>query len=70
MKFGALKMTKCLILGGEGMLGHMLVKYMKSLKDFEVFFTSRDKLNFDSVYSKIPFIINTSDIKSLCFPIS
>lgn len=43
-------MTKCLILGGEGMLGHMLVKYMKSLKDFEVFFTSRNKLNFDSLY--------------------
>jgi len=43
-------MIKCLVLGGDGMLGHMLVKYLKSLKDFEVYFTSRDKLNSDSIY--------------------
>lgn len=33
------KMTnkeKCLVLGGEGMLGHMVVRYIKSLPDFEV----------------------------------
>lgn len=34
---------KCLVLGGEGMLGHMLVNYLKSKSEFEVFFTSRNK---------------------------
>jgi len=43
-------MIKCLVLGGEGMLGHMLVKYLKSLPDFEVYFTSRGKQDMNAIY--------------------
>jgi len=34
---------KCLVLGGEGMLGHMVVKYINSLPNFETYFTTRNK---------------------------
>ena len=34
---------KCLVLGGEGMLGHMVVKYINSLPHFKVDFTTRNK---------------------------
>ncbi len=37
------KITKCLVLGGEGMLGHMIVKYIKALPEFEVSFTTRNE---------------------------
>ena len=33
---------KCLVLGGEGMLGHMLVSYLKTVPEFDVYFTSRN----------------------------
>ena len=36
-------MKKCLVLGGEGMLGHMIVKYIKTLPEFEVSFTTRNE---------------------------
>ena len=36
-------MIKALVLGGEGMLGHMLVKYLKTLKEFEVKFEELNK---------------------------
>lgn len=38
-------MKKCLVLGGEGLMGHMLVSYVNSLLDFEVYFTTRNKDN-------------------------
>ena len=34
---------KCLVLGGEGMLGHMVVEYINSLPNFEAYFTTRNK---------------------------
>jgi dTDP-4-dehydrorhamnose reductase len=36
---------KCLVLGGKGMLGHVVVKYLNSLPNFEVHFTTRNKGN-------------------------
>lgn len=34
---------KCLVLGGEGMLGHVVIKYIDSLPNFKVYFTTRNK---------------------------
>jgi len=36
---------KVLILGGKGMLGHMLVSYINSLKDYKVYYTLRKEIN-------------------------
>ncbi|PIO08353.1 NAD(P)-dependent oxidoreductase [Candidatus Pacearchaeota archaeon CG10_big_fil_rev_8_21_14_0_10_34_12] len=43
-------MEKFLVLGGEGMLGHMVVKYLKSLVDFEVYFTTRNENSSEGIY--------------------
>jgi len=43
-------MEKCVVLGGEGMLGHMVVKYVKSLPDFEVYFTVRNETAKSGIY--------------------
>lgn len=43
-------MEKCIVLGGEGMLGHMVVKYIKSLPDFEVFSTVRNETTKSGIY--------------------
>jgi dTDP-4-dehydrorhamnose reductase len=34
---------KILIIGGKGMAGHMMVQYFRSLKSYNVFYTSRDR---------------------------
>ena len=39
-------MIKCLVLGGEGMLGCILVKYLKTLPEFEVVSTTRNEIDF------------------------
>jgi len=41
---------KVLILGGQGMAGHMIVKYFQKRTDFDVFYTTRNPSNKDSVY--------------------
>ncbi|MCH8023066.1 MAG: hypothetical protein IH932_04905 [Thaumarchaeota archaeon] len=43
-------MEKCIVLGGEGMLGHMVVKYVKSLPTFEVYSTVNDKTAKKGIY--------------------
>lgn len=42
--------VKCLVLGGEGMLGHMVVSYLKSLLDFETYSTSRNQDSTENIY--------------------
>lgn len=41
---------RILILGGNGMAGHMLVQYFKKVSAYTVFFTSRDKKCVGSLY--------------------
>lgn len=43
-------MEKCIVLGGEGMLGHMVIKYVKSLPNFEVYSTVHDKTIKNGIY--------------------
>ena len=45
-----ISMEKCIVLGGEGMLGHMVLKYIKSLPEFEVYWTVRDKATKNGIY--------------------
>ena len=51
------KITKCLVLGGEGMLGHMVVKYIKTLPDFEVQYTTRNEKNKEAVILDVKDIL-------------
>ncbi|UKS27626.1 SDR family oxidoreductase [Paenibacillus sp. HWE-109] len=41
---------KLLILGGQGMLGSMLVEYFRECSDYHVIFTTRDKGNPEGLY--------------------
>ncbi|WP_191560592.1 dTDP-4-dehydrorhamnose reductase family protein [Metabacillus idriensis] len=41
---------KLLILGGKGMAGHMMVDYFKSKPGYDVFYTSRDLNDAESIY--------------------
>jgi dTDP-4-dehydrorhamnose reductase len=41
---------KLLILGGQGMLGSMLVDYFRSCSDYHVYYTTRDKGNPEGLY--------------------
>jgi dTDP-4-dehydrorhamnose reductase len=41
---------KLLILGGRGMAGHTMVKYFQQRSEYNVFFTSRDKYDSQSIY--------------------
>lgn len=56
---------KILILGGKGMAGHMMVEYFKKNQSYEVFYTSRDLQDRNSIYldatdsNKIEEIIDT-----------
>lgn len=56
---------KILILGGNGMAGHMMVEYFKEQKIYDVFYTSRDSKDRNSLYldatdsKRIEEIINT-----------
>lgn len=43
-------MMKMLILGGNGMAGHMLVRYFSSRTDWGVFYTSRDRSDPRALY--------------------
>lgn len=49
-------MEKCIVLGGEGMLGSMVVEYFKQLPEFKTFYTVRhaplsdDEVYFDALY--------------------
>lgn len=41
---------KLLIMGGNGMAGHMLVQYFRRLGTYSVYYTIRDKLDPDGLY--------------------
>jgi dTDP-4-dehydrorhamnose reductase len=41
---------RILILGGNGMAGHMMVQYFKRKSSYTVFFTSRDKNSLEGLY--------------------
>lgn len=41
---------RLLILGGEGMAGHMLVSYFQSKTEYTVYYTSRNPQNRDAIY--------------------
>jgi dTDP-4-dehydrorhamnose reductase len=41
---------KLLILGGHGMIGHVMVKYFTKCTDYNVSFTTRDKRNAQGLY--------------------
>jgi dTDP-4-dehydrorhamnose reductase len=50
---------KVLILGGTGMAGHVIKEYLKQNSKYEVFYTSRDKNDQDSIY------LDVTDSKSV-----
>lgn len=41
---------KMLVLGGKGMAGHVIVKYFKEKKEWDVAYTSRDRNDLDGLY--------------------
>jgi dTDP-4-dehydrorhamnose reductase len=42
---------KLLIMGGQGMAGHMLVQYFRKLGSFSVYYTTRDKKDLNGLYA-------------------
>jgi dTDP-4-dehydrorhamnose reductase len=41
---------RMLVLGGNGMAGHMIVRYFRTVPGFTVFYTTRDRSDMDSLY--------------------
>jgi dTDP-4-dehydrorhamnose reductase len=42
---------KLLIMGGQGMAGHMLVQYFRKLDAFSVYYTTRDRMDPNGLYA-------------------
>ncbi|KKI93657.1 dTDP-4-dehydrorhamnose reductase [Bacillus sp. SA1-12] len=59
---------KLLILGGKGMAGHVIVDYFKQKGQHDVFYTSRDQNDKDSLYLDVTDIKKLEDIIELINP--
>ncbi|PAF39637.1 NAD(P)-dependent oxidoreductase [Terribacillus saccharophilus] len=53
---------KILILGGKGMAGHVMYSYLRKQADYDVFYTSRDRTDKDSIYLDV---VDTSALEQL-----
>ncbi|UOQ48611.1 SDR family oxidoreductase [Gracilibacillus caseinilyticus] len=59
---------KLLVLGGHGMAGHVITNYFKQKDNFQVFYTSRNKTDKDSIYLDVTNLTRLEEIIDIIKP--